>query len=308
MITYQELSSIEADLGIPAKTLYRLSNDLDNQYRAAVLPKKNGGSRTLYIPSEALKRVQRAIAARLLPLCPVSPCAKAYRPASSIRSNASPHVGKPYLLKLDIDRFFDSVLYSDVKEKVFPREQYSEPIRILLSMLCYYRDVLPQGAPTSPAISNILLYDFDCAMQEFCLANAVTYTRYSDDITCSGEKEALCRVKQFAEEALRREGFLLNQSKLRLLSSDRRQKVTGLLVNRKLNVPEDYKRKIRTELYFIQKFGIESHLQAIGNASSPKDYLLSLSGRIRFVLSVTPDDARFREYQASVSKMIKAVP
>ena len=161
MIVYQELGSIEKDLGFPAKTLYGLSNRLDQHYHIVYIPKSDGSRRKLSAPDLILKQVQRSIADNILTQYPISRYAKAYKPGSSLQQNAYPHVGKKKILKLDIEGFFDHILYSQVKDIVFCREKYSEPNRVLLTMLCYYQDSLPQGAPTSPAITNIIMYEFD---------------------------------------------------------------------------------------------------------------------------------------------------
>ena len=161
MIVYRELTSLEQDLGISAETLYAVSNSLSHHYRTVKITKKSGGYRTLSVPDEILKRIQCQIAAVLLVHMPVSRYATAYRFGSTTVKNAQPHVGKPLVLKLDILHFFDSIRYSAVKDMVFPASIYAENIRILIAMLCYRKDSLPQGAPTSPAISNILMYEFD---------------------------------------------------------------------------------------------------------------------------------------------------
>ena len=137
-------------MGISAKTLYAVSNSINAHYHSKSIPKADGSARVLSIPDEPLKKIQRAIAEKLLAYEPVSVYAKAYKPTSNVRKNAVCHVGKEKLLKLDIYKFFDSIRYSLVKEKVFPSNRYSEQIRILLSLLCYKGDSLPQGAPTSP--------------------------------------------------------------------------------------------------------------------------------------------------------------
>ncbi len=305
MIIYNELSSIEADLGISAKTLYGLSNSLSKHYRPVDLPKRNGGARKLYVPDEALKRVQRAIAEKLLILEPVSRYATAYVFGKSIISNADPHTGKEKILKLDICKFFDNILYSTVKDKAFPKTRYAENIRILLSMLCYYQDVLPQGAPTSPAISNIIMYDFDNTVGEYCRTKQITYTRYCDDMTFSGELDNIPQLLDFVEGELKNNGFLINKKKTKTVTSSNRQIVTGLVVNEKTNISKDYKRNIRKEMYFLKKHGISSHLEKIAFVQSQDAYLQSLLGRINFVLQVCPDDSEFAEYKASVSFLLK---
>ncbi len=304
MIIYRELSSIETDLGIHAKTLYALSNSLDTHYHTTDIPKKSGGTRRLYVPDEALKRVQRAIAEKLLILEPVSRYATAYKPASGIISNAKPHIGKDKVLKLDIYRFFDSIPYSSVKERAFPKERYSEELRILLSILCYYKDVLPQGAPTSPQISNIILYGFDNAVGEYCRARRISYTRYCDDMTFSGSLGNAEELVLFVEAELKKSGFILNKRKTKLISSSSRQAVTGITVNKKLNTADSYRRAIKQEMHYITKFGTASHLERIKSPLSPSQYLNSLLGRINFVLQVAPGDKKFTEYKSTVIKKL----
>ena len=135
MITYRELSSLEADLGFKAKTLYAISNNITAHYRKIKIPKKSGGTRTLYIPDEILKKVQRRINKVILSLFPVSPYATAYVYGGGIRKNAEVHLNKPQILKLDIYKFFDSVTYMDIKSKVFNSKMFSEQNRILLTNL-----------------------------------------------------------------------------------------------------------------------------------------------------------------------------
>lgn len=293
MIVYRELASVERDLGIPAKTLYAVSNSLGKHYRTVRIPKEDGTSRVLTVPDPLLKHIQRRIADALLSQMAVSPWATAYRPGGSALVNASPHAGQPRILKLDIRHFFDSVLYSTVKDRAFPAEKYAEPIRVLLSMLCYYRDGLPQGAPTSPAISNLVLRDFDYSVVGWCRKQGIAYTRYCDDMTFSGSFDPKV-VLNFVETALRKEGFFLHPGKIVLAHYGQRQTVTGLVVNERPAVPAAYRRKLRQELYYCQKFGVEEHLRRTGNDMEPSAYLRSLLGRVNYVLSVHPEDRDFR--------------
>ena len=298
MIVYKELSSIEKDLGYPAKTLYGLSNNLEKHYHNVFIPKSDGTKRKLSVPDLILKSVQRAIADNILAHYPVSKYATAYKVGSSVQKNARPHVKKEKILKLDIEGFFDNIIYSKVKDIVFYEEKYSEPIRILLTMLCYYRESLPQGAPTSPAITNIMMYDFDEKIGEYCTEKGVSYTRYCDDMTFSGEfdeKEVIAVVK--AE--LQKLGLFLKNRKTAVINSTKRQTVTGIVVNEKLNITKEYKKKIRQEIYYIEKFGLESHTQRQGIADSV-GYLTSLKGRIAFVLQTCPTDSEFLKYKSMV--------
>lgn len=212
MIVYRELSSLERDLGVPASTLYAVSNALEKHYHTVSLPKPDGGCRVLSVPDPLLKMIQRRIVRVLLAPMPVPPYAMAYRYGAGTVRNAALHAGRPAVLKLDIRHFFDSILYASMKEAAFPAEIYGEPLRILLTILCYYREGLPQGAPSSPAISNLVMRTFDDEAAAWCRRRSIRYTRYCDDLTFSGifEPEA---VIAFVRGQLRKRGFFLNEKK-----------------------------------------------------------------------------------------------
>ena len=289
MIVYRELSSLEQDLGISAKTLYGVSNNLSKHYRKAKLPKKSGGYRNLSVPDEVLKSIQKQIAEVLLIHMPVSRYAKAYRFGSSTLRNAKHHVGKPVVLKLDILHFFDSIRYSTVKNVAFPKDVYAEPLRILLTMLCYHKDALPQGAPSSPAITNIILYEFDEQIGQWCRDRGIAYTRYCDDMTFSGDFDPT-EVIRFVRLELKKMGLLLNEQKTRIQRPGQQQTVTGIVVNEKLSISADYRRKLRQELYYCRKFGIQEHLQKIGLEIPEKTYRMQLLGKVNYVLQVHPNN------------------
>ena len=295
MIVYKELASVERDLGFSAKTLYGLSNHLEKHYHNVLIPKRDGSKRKLSVPDLILKRVQKSIADNILVQYPVSNYAKAYKIGGSVQHNAQPHVGKKKILKLDIEGFFDHILYSQVKNIVFCEEKFAEPIRVLLTMLCYYKESLPQGAPTSPAITNIIMYDFDEAVGTFCNDRGISYTRYCDDMTFSGDFDER-EVIAFVKGELCKLGLFLKNRKTAVVPASKRQTVTGIVVNEKLNITKEYKKNIRQEMYYIQKFGVEDHLKRMGVADK-RQYILSLRGRIAFVLQTIPNDGEFVKYK-----------
>lgn len=302
MIVYTELASIERDLGFSAKTLYALSNNLEKHYRNVYIPKSDGSKRKLSVPDVILKRVQRSIADNILTQYPVSKYAKAYKPGSSVQHNARCHVGKKKLLKLDIEGFFDNIMYSQVKDIVFCAPKFSQPISILLTILCYYRESLPQGAPTSPAVTNIIMYDFDEAVGAFCNKKKISYTRYCDDMTFSGDFDE-GKVIAFVKRELGKLGLFLKKRKTAVIPQSKRQTVTGIVVNEKLNITGEYKKKIRQEMHYIKKFGIDGHLGRL-EISDKKQYLSSLYGRIAFVLQTRPDDREFAEYKNYLTETV----
>ena len=295
MIVYKELASVEQDLGFSAKTLYGLSNNLEKHYHNVLIPKRDGSKRKLSVPDLILKRVQKSIADNILAQYPVSKYAKAYKVGSNVQRNAQPHIGKKKILKLDIEGFFDHILYSQVKNIVFCEEKFAEPIRVLLTMLCYYKESLPQGAPTSPAITNIIMYDFDETVGAFCGEKKIAYTRYCDDVTFSGDFDE-GEVIAFVKGELCKLGLFLKNRKTAVIPASKRQTVTGIVVNEKLNITKDYKKKIRQEMHYIQKFGLDEHIKRCKIADK-QQYVLSLGGRIAFVLQTTPNDSEFLEYK-----------
>ena len=294
-IVYQEGPSLARDLGLPLRTLYAVSNRIPAHYHRAEVPKRDGGARVLRVPDPVLKDIQRRIARVLLSGMPVSPHATAYRYGAGVVENARRHVGRPELLKLDILHFFDSIRYIQVKEAAFPAEIYAEPLRILLSMLCYDRDVLPQGAPTSPWIANLVLRPFDEKLGAWCRARGVVYTRYCDDLAFSGT--ALDGVEERAEEGLRALGFRLNRAKRALCRDGQQKRVTGLVVNERVAVPACRRRRLRQELYFCRSRGVEEHLRAAGLAEGREQCLRRLLGQVDFWLQAQPDSQEAAEYR-----------
>lgn len=302
MIVYTELASIERDLGFSAKTLYGLSNNLEKHYRNVYIPKSDGSKRKLSVPDVILKKVQKSIADNILTQYPVSRYAKAYKPGSSVQHNARCHVGKKKLLKLDIEGFFDGIMYSQVRNIVFCAQKFSPQISILLTILCYYKEVLPQGAPTSPAITNILMYNFDETVGAFCNKKKISYTRYCDDMTFSGDFDE-GEVIAFVKQELGKLGLFLKNRKTAVVPQSKRQTVTGIVVNEKLNITKEYKKNIRQEMYYIKKFGLDDHVSKCG-ISDKMQYLLSLCGRISFVLQTCPDDFEFTEYKSFLQRSV----
>ncbi|MBR4461253.1 MAG: RNA-directed DNA polymerase [Erysipelotrichaceae bacterium] len=293
--TYFELETLEKDLNVHAKTLYGLSNNINAHYHSRIIKKSNGGDRVLSVPDFILVKVQNQINDVILSRMPVSVYSKAYSAGDSPLGNAAPHLRNDTVIKLDIRQFFDHVTYPLVKEKVFRKELFSESNRILLSLLCMYNESLPQGAPTSPAISNILLYDFDNRIGEWCRQRNIIYTRYCDDMTFSGDFEnwdPIDIIRKVKLE-LKQYGLFINGRKTKILHNGQRKKITGIVVNDKPNVSIDYRKKIRQEMHYIRKYGLKNHIRKTGCDKSEMEYLRSLLGRINYVLSVN----RIEEYE-----------
>lgn len=308
MIVYRELSSLSTDLGFSAKALYSVSNSITKHYHPVKIPKGNGEYRQLTVPDEFLKAIQRRINEKLLCFELISPYATAYRVGGSTIANASPHVSQKVLLKLDIRHFFDNLIYPVIKDAAFPKERYSEANRILLTILCTYQGYLPQGAPTSPTISNIVMRQFDDTVGTWCEKRGIHYSRYCDDMTFSGDFDPK-PVKSMVAGELRKLGLFLNSKKTVVARKGQKQTVTGIVVNEKTNIPTGYKRKLRQELHFCMKYGTQSHLKKLNPDVDEGAFLSGVLGRINYVLSVEPDNSEmlgYRKWLESQQIVLKA--
>lgn len=284
------------------RKLYAIANSIEDNYYIFTIPKKNGNLRKIYAPNYTLKYIQRKIVENLLLSQYISRYAKAYHKGSSLNQNAIFHIKKPIILKLDIENFFDNITYKDVYEKVF--YIFPENIRVLLTNLCVYKGGLPQGAPTSPYISNIIMRDFDEIIGKWCVKNNINYTRYSDDLTFSGNiipKEVIKKVSQ----ELSRCHLKLNKKKICIVKWHQQQRITGIVVNEKLQVPKKYRHKIRQEMYYIKKYGLKKHLHNISYSKSLETYIKSLSGKIAFVLMINNNDQEFKKYKEELNEIKK---
>lgn len=297
-----EVIQLSKILRMPVWKLYELSNHQNRHYRLLRIPKQDGSFRELHVPDEALRQTQKAILHRVLVCFSPAESATAYHPGASLLQNAAPHVGKKLLLKTDISAFFDSIPYTLVRAKVFSRPYFSPAAGAMLSALCTLDDLLPQGAPTSPAIANLVMKDFDKAITAWCAPREIAYTRYCDDMAFSGSfspKEVLSQVRK----ELWKLGMDLNRKKTCCIPDWRRQNVTGVCVNQRPRLPAPVRRELRQILYYCRKFGPESHLLRQGDIRFLQEdglpdvpaFLRSLLGKVNFALQIDPQSRDMRD-------------
>lgn len=288
--------------------LYTLNRKKNQYYHSKTIPKKDGGERTLMVPDGLLKIVQKNILHHVLDSRTTTSYATAYQKDSSLLHNAAPHIGKKQILKLDIRHFFDSIIYPQILGAAFPEILFPPQAGALLTSLCSFQDRLPQGAPTSPAISNLVMQPFDRYMGKWCARRGISYTRYCDDMAFSGDFDAHAvyyKVKNF----LGAMGFDLNEEKTKLLNVGERQIITGIVVNEKAQVPRNLRRRLRQEIHYCIKYGVMEHLkyQAGCEESLPSEvqYLYSMLGKIQFVLQINPLDEEFIQYRKQWIRLIE---
>ncbi len=288
------------------KTLYSISNKVEKNYKVFKIPKKNGKSRKIYAPNKTLKHIQRQILNNILNERQISPYAKAYHKGISLKENALPHVNKDLILKLDIKGFFENITFLDVYNACFSTKYYPKQVGILLTYLCTYEDHLTQGSPTSSYISNLVMKDFDLELGSWCQTKNISYTRYSDDLTFSGvfsPNELIIKVRKM----LYKLSLELNSKKIHAITKSTCQTVTGLVVNDKLNVKKEYKKRIRQIIYYIKKFGLNSHLKRKKINITEEQYLNVLYGQILYVLQIDKDNEEFKEYQKYILKLKSSI-
>ena len=286
------------------KTIYSISNNIESNYKIHKIKKNNGRYRTIYEPSPLLKKIQRNILTNILNNKTISSYAKAYHKGISLKDNALPHCNKPIILKLDIKNFFDNISFLQVYSSCFSIEYFPKSIGMLLTYLCTYNEHLPQGAPTSAYISNLVMRDFDEQMGAWCDENLISYTRYSDDMTFSGVFNPTDVIKK-VKKLLYSFGLELNNKKIHVIRKNNAQKVTGIVVNEKIQVSKTYRKEIRKEIYYIEKFGLPSHLKKINTNITDKKYLNRLYGKIQYVIQIDNQNKEFLKYKNIISKLKK---
>lgn len=255
-------------------------------WRSFKIPKRSGGQREITVPYGSLLFIQRWIYKNILAKVKISGFCHGFVPGKSIITNTRWHVKQNEILKIDLKDFFPSIRINRIVA-VFQKLGYSKDVSFYLARLCSYNEALPQGAPTSPCLSNIVAWKLDCRISTLAKAYGYRYTRYADDITFSGQEiktDFLWTLNRIITE----EGFVMNNEKTRLYRAGCKRIVTGINVTDRLSVPRSLKRELKKEFHFIRKYGLIDHIQKA--KIKKKNYLLSVIGRFNYWLMVEPKD------------------
>jgi RNA-directed DNA polymerase len=281
-------------------------------YTTYKIKKKSGGLRTIESPDETLMAIQKKLNFylqsyyyHLKPKHVHGFVVNPYRTSSeaNIVENAKVHVGKKYVLNIDLKDFFSNISAARVK-KMFSSKHFifNEHMTNVLALLVTYKGKLPTGAPTSPVISNFVCLDLDQSLLEFSNSNGLTYTRFADDLTFSSDEEITDVLLLMIKEVIRLNGFIVNNKKVRIKSSARQQKVTGIVVNEKVNVDRKYIKRIRAMLYHLKLEGLTAatikHFGLVASSQMLEiKFMNRLSGNINFVGMVRgKKDLIFKKY------------
>lgn len=270
-----------------------------NHYHYSLIEKRRGGMRLIESPKSLLRDIQRRVTTGILSKIAIHDAAHGFCRRRSCLTHAANHSGKKHLLLFDIAHCFQSIEWRSVY-RVFKNSGYPKDVASYFSCLCTHRIQsndeifykldheqqirvstrhLPQGAPTSPTLSNIVLYGLDRRLKGLATSLQLTYSRYADDLAFSGNQHRDWKFLETLVGAIcLEEGFELNFHKSRILKSNQRQKLTGIVVNEKINVDRREYDRLKAILVNCVRYGIDSQ-----NREKHPDFCAHLLGRINYI-------------------------
>lgn len=309
LATRLEISGAELEWFADLRQLNARARERLRHYAYRWVPKRSVGHRLLETPKRRIKAIHRRLLGEVLAAIPPSPEAHGFVGGRSVHSFVAPHVGKRVVIRLDLQNFFTAVTRSRIAA-VFRRVGYPRSVASRLASLCTtappeevlqrcprssrrFETIsrlrcphLPQGAPTSPALSNLAAFVLDRRLAGLAASAGASYTRYADDLAFSGGPELSRDATAFVHlvgAIVLDEGFEVNYRKTRVMRSGRRQQVGGLVVNRRPNVKRRDYDALRALLHNAARFGPESQ-----NRHRHPEFRAHLAGRIAWVAASNP--------------------
>ncbi len=284
-----------------------------DRYTTIHIPKKTGGTREILAPNSNIKILQQKLNYILQSVYHPKPSAHGFSLTRSVRTNAEPHVGKKWIFNVDLRDFFHWINFGRVRG-MFMGPPYHVPLKpaTILAHLCCHHRHLPQGAPTSPIVSNMICAQMDSHLQKLAQSNQATYTRYADDITFSTTRRTFpapiatfdplgqVRPGDALAKIIEKSGFSINSDKVWLAGRHRRQVVTGITVNDFPNVPRRHLNQIRAMLHAWKTHGLVAaqkewtrrfYTPSGAAWQQPPDYSRVLQGKIEYVGMIRGLDA-----------------
>jgi len=265
------------DLRLKSLHYYGNSYIKKKKYKTFTIKKRTGGDRIIKAPHKGLKTIQRSLAFLLSEIFSPSRIAYGFISGKSIIDNAKVHVNRNYVFNIDIKEFFPSIEFGRIKAvMMLPPFNCNKEVAFGIASICCTemevdrqvdgnqiiatKSVLPQGAPTSPVLTNIICQRLDRKLIGVAKRFGIKVSRYADDITFSSDHNVYQQDSEFRQELskiMTSQGFLINEKKVRLQNNKQRQEVTGLIVNEKINLHRSYIKTLRTILHNWQKSGYE---------------------------------------------------
>ncbi|MCV3206672.1 reverse transcriptase domain-containing protein [Mesorhizobium sp. YC-39] len=278
---------------------YRLQESL--RYKEFSISKRNGEARVISRPINGIRFIQTQLSNHLYSFYDPGTAVHGFAKGRSIVTNAKAHLRRKWILNIDIEGFFDSINFGRVRGLFLakPFELPADTATALATIICHCNK-LPQGAPTSPIVSNLIASTLDRELIKLCKGLGLQYTRYADDITISSRRASIptqvatlegdvWKLSNPLRAIFEAAGFKVNDKKTRLSKASSRQTVTGLTVNKFANVDRSYIRDLYASFHALKKFGLERYTETYNkkflskNKSKPSAVIDKLIGQIQYV-------------------------
>lgn len=265
-----------------------IGKNKSSHYSILRIKKRDNTWRQLHNPDSAMRSIQYKILTRLLNTFSLPDYVYAFEKNRNIPTMAALHVGKRCVISVDIKDFFHSIKQATLFT-IFKRMGIGSLPARSLSEICTYKAFVPQGALTSPKISNLITsVTFGPQIQEYCTEKGYTLTVYADDVTISANDEDFNpgEVIQFITRAIQSHGFRINKKKTKVMYKGGRQYVCGAVVNAKVNLLVKERKKLRAIIHNVTKNGIEA--EAAKSEMDPSKFLNYLRGRVNWFKQLNP--------------------
>ncbi len=289
--------------GMNSKDFFLLIKNPSIYYCDYTIPKRDGGIRYISSPTLQLMAIQREILKQLLlPYFDVPHCCIGFVKNKNILDNVRPHLKNIYILKTDIKDFFPSIKQPRIQQ-LFEKIGYSKKISSILARLCCRYGSLPQGAPTSPILSNMIMLDADGKISQLCEQYNFVYTRYADDITISSKNKINTDIILKIKKILAEEGFEIKKEKTHFYGKNSKKIITGISISSGVpKIPRKTKRAWHQEIMMIKKYGILGHMDNISHYNPL--FIASFFGKISFWKQIEPDNTFLDEALLILKKAI----
>lgn len=278
-------------LGLTESQFQRLVARSPYTYKTYTIPKKSGGVRTIAQPAKETKYIQYWLVEKIFSKLPIHDCATAYKTGASIKANANKHKNNQYLSKFDFINFFPSIKEMDLISHLTTHLSdffSSEDIKIITRISCIRGKgesdlCLSIGAPSSPVLSNSIMYHFDSEINLWCESKKITYTRYADDLTFStNEKNISSEIEHAIRKTIKKikhPKLIINDKKTIHISKKYQRRITGVIVNNEGNLSLGReKKRIISSLIHKYTIGLLAH-----------EDLFNLQGLLGFSKDIEPD-------------------
>jgi len=282
---------------INTPTLFSALGSANNFYRTFKIPKRSGGFRVIDSPYPSLEAIHRCILQNVLSIIPAHPSAYAFTKGKNAIAHASRHLACRELITLDVKDFFPSITRQMIVDSLI-ESGLTNGVAHYISLLCCLNGTLPQGACTSPALSNLVFKRLDERFSRLAETLTLEYSRYADDLAFSGEMIPR-DMPQLIERILSSRNFKLNKDKIRLKICGAKKIITGVSISAGiLKAPREFKRRLRTQIYELEK-NVDNISQL--RLFDPLAYERVL-GRLNYLLQIEPTNAYALQKKSSLSQ------